>query len=212
MNRFVKFLTWTLGICVILGIILRLTLFDVWTIPDDPVLNASLLPTMGSGDTVLVLTRGTPTLGDLVRCADPEDASRFVVGRIAGFGGDTVEIKHTSLTINGTRFDSREACVKSTFTVANPQTGHETKLNCSRVEMGGGWHFRGHDPKLNKAGNDKQVVGAGRVYLLSDNRAMHDDSRDFGTIPEENCKQRVVFRLWGPSGWSDSDRRMTVIR
>ncbi len=212
MQRMIKFLTWSLGIAVVVGGILRLTLFDVWVIPGDPLLNASLQPTMGSGDTVLVLTRGIPTLGDLVRCPDPEDSSRYVTGRIVGASSDVVELSGRALLVNGTRFDATEACVESSFTVSHPDTGNETELHCSRVEMGGGWHFRGSAQKVNRGNNFKHTVGAGRVYLLSDNRDMHDDSRDFGTMPEEQCRERIVFRLWGGKGWSDSSRRMDVIR
>lgn len=212
MVEFQKFLLWTIGIVVVVGVILRFTLFEVWTIPNDPWLSASIAPTLGGGDTVLLLTRGTPALGDLVRCKDPEKADRFVVGRIVGLPGDSIEVRGPTLTVNDNNYISNEACDKPTFTVKHPDSGAETTFGCSRVEMGAGWHFRGTATKTSTINDKKAKVGAGRYYLLSDNRDLHDDSRDFGALPQESCKRRIVFRLWGGKGWSDSEHRMTFIR
>jgi len=88
MGKFTKALLWTAGILAGVALILRLLLLKAWTVPDDPRLAASVAPTLGGGDVVLVLTRGSPGFGDLVRCKDPEDPPRFVVGRIAGLAGD----------------------------------------------------------------------------------------------------------------------------
>jgi signal peptidase I len=80
--------------------------------------------------------------------------------------------------------------------------------------MGSGWHFRGHyakPPKRIRTEREKRVE-ADHLFLLSDNRDIHDDSRDYGTVPLGSCKQRVVFRLWGKGGWADVEHRMTVIR
>jgi signal peptidase I len=212
MQKLQKFLLWTIGIAVVLVVILRFTLFEVWTIPNDPWLAASIAPTLSGGDTVLVLTRGTPALGDLVRCKDPEKPDKSVVGRIVGMPGDSVEIRGPTLTVNSTNYIASEACEKPTFTVKHPESGHETTFGCSRVEMRSGWHFRGTATKATTSNDKTAQVGAGRYYLLSDNRDLHDDSRDFGALPQESCKRRIVFRLWGAKGWSDSEHRMTFIR
>jgi signal peptidase I len=54
-------------------------------------------------------------------------------------------------------------------------------------------------------------VPAGHVFLASDNRYYHDDSRDFGSVPKDSCHERVVFRLWSARGWFDEARRMSLI-
>ena len=212
MRKLLQFLAWIAGGLVVIGVILRLTLFESWTIPDDPWLAASLQPTLGAGDTVLVLVRGTAGFGDLVRCPDPEDSNRFIVGRIVGVAGDKVELTGRTLLVNGKPFNASEACTEHTVLIKHPETGHEMEIECSRVELAGGWHFRGVLPKPSNREDVKKDVGEGNVFLMSDNRDLHDDSRDFGTLPHASCNQRIVFRLWGPAGWSDSVRRMTVIR
>ncbi len=212
MDKLLRFLLWTGGILAGLIALGRLFLFEGWTIPDDPYLAASIAPTLQAGDYVLVLTRGESDFGDLVRCPDPDDTSRWVIGRIAGLGGDEVEVQGPLLRVNGRSYTATEACTDPTFEVAHPDTGSTVELRCSRVEMGGGWHFRGTLGKSNPSNDHKKSVGTGNVYLLSDNRDLHEDSRDFGTVPHASCHQRIFFRLWGAAGWSDAASRLTLIR
>jgi signal peptidase I len=212
MEKALKFLMWTLGIFVFLCLLGRALLFETWTVPDDRVLAASVAPTLNAGDFVLVLTVGESDFGDLVRCPDPEDENRYVVGRIVGMPNDKVEVKGRAILVNGTRYDSQEACKETTFTVEHPDTGAPTEMMCSRAELGGSWHYRGTDKQFS-AGNDaRHDNGPQHVYLLSDDRDLHDDSRDFGALSKESCNQRIFFRLWGGGGWTDGKSRLTVIR
>ena len=211
MGKYQKGLFWTIGILAAIALLFRVLLFKVWTVPDDPVLGAAVGPTLAAGDTVLVLTRGTPGFGDLVRCRDPEASDRFVVGRVAGVENDTVETEGYRLTVNSKKYDSHSACPERTFKVPHPSSGSEVELNCDTVEMGGGWHYRGHNPNPVFTQKTRSDVGAGMVFLISDDREFHDDSRDFGQLPRASCSERIIFRLWGKGGWSDMKRRMTFI-
>jgi signal peptidase I len=211
MGRYPKGFLWATGLLAVVAIALRALLFKVWTIPDDPRLAASVAPTLAAGDVVLVLTRGEPGFGDLVRCTDPKDASRFVVGRIAGLGYDVVETDAHRLIVNGKRYDGGRACPASAFTVAHPTSNADVELRCDVVEMGGGWHYRGLSATPFQPTKTRTDVENGTVYLLSDNREIHDDSRDFGLLQSATCTERIVFRLWGKEGFSDVKRRMTYI-
>lgn len=213
MSKFTRFLVWVVVIAAVLIALGRLLLFESWTVPEDnPWLAASLEPTLRAGDVTLLLVRGSPGFGDLVRCADPDNPNERVVGRIAGVEGDLVEVMGPVLLVNGTRYDSSEVCQQKQFTIAHPDTGAPIELSCARVELGGTWHFMGSGGKHNPSDDKRHRVGEGKVFLLSDNRTYHDDSRDFGTVDLETCDGRVVFRLWGKDGWGDSDRRMDTIR
>jgi signal peptidase I len=208
--KLVKALLWVTGILLFLGIVLRAACFKPWTIPDDPVLAASIAPTLNAGDRVLVLIRGTPGFGDLVRCPDPEEPTRWVVGRIVGLGGDNVIIEDDQLTVNNTRYLGESACSVRKSTVIHPFSGSELDLYCDVVTMGSGWHYRGTGagPKQSRI---TAIVPDGKVYLLSDNRGMHDDSRDFGPVEQSTCKEQIVFRLTSKRGWLDDKQRMTFI-
>lgn len=212
MSKLLRFLGWTCGVLLVLGIAARILFLKAWTIPDDPVQGAAMAPTLHPGDVVLVLTRGTPGFGDLVRCPDPEDASNYIVGRIAGLGGDAVDTQGRSLTVNRTRYDSESACPESTFTVPHPRSGSPILMNCGVVNMGGGWHYRGYNPKATVASKTHTDVGNGMLFLLSDDRDFHDDSRDYGTVSAAACTERIFFRLWSKAGWSDDKARLSYIR
>jgi signal peptidase I len=211
MRKLIKAILWTAGILALIGVVLRLTVLDVWTVPDDPRLAAAMGPTLQAGDVVLMLSTGAPEFGELVRCPDPETPQSYVVGRIAGFENDVVEIENGTLTVNNKRYGSESSCPKSTFTVPHPSSGSKVELTCDVVSMGGGWHYRGTAQNTSSVAKTHTQVGRGMVYLLSDDRAYHDDSRDFGTIVRASCKERVLFRLWGKSGFKDTEHRFTYI-
>ncbi len=204
-------LGWAVGILIVLALVLRLTALDVWTMPDDPYL-VSAAPTLAPGDTVVLLRRGTPGFGELVRCADPQDANAWVIGRIAGVEGDQVEIEGHRLTVNGRIYAGETACAQPKIFVMHPQTLKEVELSCEVVPMGGGWHYTASAPGQHLEQKKTARVGSGKVFLVSDNAAMHDDSRDFGLVDRATCTERPVFRLWGRAGWSDDQSRISWIR
>jgi signal peptidase I len=210
LGKYLKFLGWVFGVLLVLGLLLRLTMIDVWKVPQDPTLGASLAPTLADGDTVLLYTAGTPGFGDLVRCADPDEPSRWVIGRIVGEGGDTVEVVRNQVVVNGSRYSSKTACPEAEYYVTHPSSGERVLIECNTIEMGGDWHYMGTIANSQQS-DEKEIVAPGYVYLLSDNREFHDDSREFGPVPKESCKETIFFRLWGPEGWSDSASRMTYL-
>jgi signal peptidase I len=210
MNAFVRFIGWILGILGAICLILYIGLFDVWILPtDDPQFVVSVEPTLSGGDTVLIFRHGPPSLPDLVRCADPDAPGRFVVGRIVGTGRDQVEVNGESLTVNGSHTPSPRACLRPRMTLRNPATGEDEELACTLQDFGGAefgaLRLSGHPEPPKVTG-----VPDGQVYLLSDNRHMHLDSRDFAAVNPDTCK-RIVGRLWGKDGWGDSDKRFTYV-
>jgi len=212
MHKLRRGLGWTLGVLLVVAALLRIFILDVWTMPDDQFLGASTAPALAAGDTLILLRRGTPGFGDLVRCPDPQDPKLWVVGRIAGVEGDTVEIEGRRLTVNGRSYEGESACAQPKIWVKHPETLKDVELGCEVVPMGGGWHYRAASlqPVIEQKKTAK--VGPGMVFLASDNRAMHDDSREFGLVPRETCNVRVVARLWSQAGWSDDKSRMSYIR
>lgn len=211
MRSFLRGVFWVIGVLAVIGLILRLTVMEPWVIPDDAVLGVSMAPTLAASDTVILWTKGERGFGDLVRCTDPEDAQRWVVGRIVGLEGDTVEIEGGIVRVNGTRYGTSDSCQKSTMELTD-ERGNQYTATCSRVEMAGGWHFRAMVRGESPESPVKSVVGPGRVYLVSDNRSLHDDSRDFGAVPAETCKDLIVYRLWQREGFFGSEERLTNVR
>lgn len=201
---------------VFLGVVLvglRATCLEIWTIPsDDTLFNASIAPTLGAGDVVVLWRRGTPSFGDLVRCADPEAQGRYVIGRILGEPGDHVVADGVSVSLNTKTVPTMVACAPPKVTVADPQTGNPIELFCDIEELGGGSYPRLRPPSADaRAKVTTADVTAGNVFLVSDDRYFHDDSRDFGQIPKSTCEERIVYRFWSQRGWFDQEKRLTYI-
>ena len=216
MPKLLKGLLWTAGILGAILVVLRLVAFKVWTVPDDPVLAASVAPTLRAGDVVVLLTRGVPAFGELVRCPDPADPQRSIVGRIGGVPGDKISFRNSTIVVNGKEYGGQSRCEEgSTVEVPHPTSGVPVVVSCELVEMGGGVHKRGSVPEADRIplppAEESTTVASNMVYLVSDNRDYHDDSRDFGLLPRASCSERIVFRLWGKGGFKDEGGRLTLI-
>jgi signal peptidase I len=213
MEKLLRGLAWTAGILAVIGLLLRVLVFDVWTVPeDDPKLAASIAPTLRPGDVVVLLKHGETGAGALVRCVDPEDPAGFIAARIVGVPGDHLDVDGRHLNINGIAINGESACPKASYTIADPSSGEPVEIYCDRVRMGGGWHYQGYSKKARFAQPKSNVtVGEGMVYLLSDDRDFHDDSRDFGPVQRTTCKGPIVFRVWGKAGFFSDPQRFEYI-
>lgn len=208
-RKAVRALIWIAIICAALVGAL-LIFFEPWTIPgDDPQLAVSIEPTMSSGDYVLVMRSSGASDGALVRCTDPDAAGRFVVGRVMGSGGDVIEFSNGSVLVNGKLPSSSVACDPAVVKLRNPGTQEEQDLSCYLEDFAGSTH-----PALRSSNgsprDSRAEVEATKVFLVSDDRPMHLDSRDFNTVLAASC-HRIAYRLWSSGGWNDAKKRLTVL-
>lgn len=205
---------WLLLLGGLLVGLLRLTCLRWWQVPeDDPTLTTSLEPSLSPGDWVLLWRLTPPGFGDLVLCPDPSEPGQIVVARIVGEGGDELTIgEDGSIVVNNVRAVSQARCKQGTFEVPNPRTGDPVELHCDMEVLGGVQHKRG---QRRAAGLKPMPVNTkiqpGELYLVSDNRYYPFDSRDYGTLPQEACRERVFFRLVSRLGFGDVDSRLTLI-
>ncbi len=201
---------WVLGVSGAILLVLYLGFFDVWTVPvDDPLLSAAIEPTLRAGDVVVVTRRTDVSRGDLVRCDDPQAAGRYIVARAISKFGDTIEVGE-SVSIDGKRTPSPRPCDPPTAVLHDPQSNEDETLTCS-VEEYGDMDFealRSNDHPLPAL---KVVVESGKWFLVSDDRHIHLDSRDFGQVEGRTCKH-IVFRIVSAAGFlADGKHRLTVI-
>ncbi len=208
MRGFLRFMLWTLGILGVIGLVLYLLVFDAWIVPgDDPVASVAIEPTLHPGDHLL-LTRGSDVRpGHLVRCIDPDAPGRFVVGRVVAKGGDTVAVDEI-VVINGKRNPSPHACVESKRSMRHPVTGEDIVLDCGVEDTDGNEH-EALRYNLHPEATLKTKVETDKIFLVSDNRHIHLDSRDFGQISATSC-QHIVYRPWGET-YFDARKRFTFL-
>jgi signal peptidase I len=209
-RRAVRLLLWIVAVCVIaIGVIF--VFFDTWTVPgDDGQLSISIEPTLTIGDVVLVSRSAGASDGALVRCTDPDAPARFVVGRVVGTPGDSIEFTNGMLLVNNKTPTASVACDPAIVRVKNPATQDDEDLACFLEELGGSTHPALRSQKNSPGRDSKTEVETGKVFLASDNRAMHLDSRDFNTVAPGAC-HRIALRLWSASGWLDAKKRLTVL-
>jgi signal peptidase I len=209
-RRALRLFIWIALVCgVLVGVLF--IFFEAWTVPgDDAQFGVSIEPTMSVGDIVLVSRSSGGGDGALVRCTDPDSVGRFVVGRIVGEPGDTVEFSSGTLLVNNKTPTASAACDPPVYHLKNPANQEEEELSCSLEELGGSTHSALRSAKVIPGKESKVEVEAGKVYLVSDNRALHLDSRDFNMVSPSTC-HRIALRLWGLTGWTDAKRRLTVL-
>lgn len=207
-RKAVRVLLWVVVIAAVL-IGITLIFLEPWRVPgDDAQFAVSIEPTMSPEDLVLVTRSTGASDGALVRCVDPDAAGRFVVGRVVGGTGDKVEFANGAMLINGKLPAAPSAC--DAMKLKNPATGEEAEFGCALEEFAGGTHAVLRSSSSANAGRDTVTeVEPQKVFLASDNRVLHLDSRDFGTVQSASC-QRIVLRLWGTTGWGDAKKRLTV--
>jgi signal peptidase I len=210
MNLWLRIVTWASAITAFVVLVLYVGFFDVWTVPsDDPLLAAAIAPTLHPGDILVLTRRSTVDRGNLLRCPDPQAPGRFVVARAMARWGDHLDLTNEVVTIDGHTVPRPRACEEATVTVRNPATDEDIVLGCSTEEYGEGTYsaLRSAEHPEPPA---KVTLETGRWFLVSDDRHIHLDSRDFGTIASPEC-QHVVFRLIGGGGFFDGKARFSII-
>jgi signal peptidase I len=205
-RSFVRGLFWIAGILGAMGLLLHLFLFDTWVIPgDDRTLASSVEPTLAPGDRILVQRGSVPHRGQLARCTYANGA--VVIGRVVAHGGEQLEIKGGRAFVAGKPVaNHRHGC--EPIRVVHPASGNEVQLGCA-VEDNGAWTYQIAMATQHPEPDRTALVPAGHLFLLSDNRHLHQDSRDFGPVDASLC-EHVVFRLWGES-YMDASRRNTIL-
>jgi len=189
------------------GLLLYLFVFDTWLVPgDDALFIASLEPTLRPNDRILTRRGTMPRYGELARCLAPDGSGKYVVGRVFGGQGDTVQVKDERVAVNGKGMASRFGC--GMVKVLHPVSQQEVTLTCSAEDNGAFTYNVLLHPEL-REGDRGALVEPGKLFLVSDDRHFHHDSRDYGQVEASTC-EHIVFRLWGDS-FVDASRRFNVL-
>jgi signal peptidase I len=210
MRSLFKLAFWLLVVVgAVLGV-LYAVLFDVWVVPaDDPMLSASIEPNLAPGDVVVLSRQGSIGYGNLLRCSDPQAPGRYVIARAIAHSGDRIAIQDELVSVDGRRAPSARGCDVIRHTVRDPSTGDDVDLICS-VEDFGEVTFDALRVPAHPVPPISATVEAGRWFLVSDDRHIHVDSRDYGTIEARTCKH-IIFRIVGAAGFGDAKSRFSII-
>jgi signal peptidase I len=129
-----------------------------------------------------------PERGDIVVCLSPEDGVRLVK-RVVGKPGDTVEMRHNTLLLNGRPLEYDET--DHNYVQEIPQK-HAAGSRFAIEELDHTAHPVMSVPSVRAIRDFGPVtVPEGQYFLLGDNRDLSKDSRYFGLVPRESILGRA---------------------
>jgi signal peptidase I len=206
---------------VLIVFLLRSFLAEPFRIP-----SASMMPTLLIGDFLLVnkFTYGIripvinkkiieldePKRGDIVVFRFPKDPTVDYIKRVIGLPGDKVAYHDKKLYINDTPVNQASLGSYQGVGQGQDMTGSEhLEENLTGVE---------HSILIRKDAPTVEgtyVIPAGNYFVMGDNRDNSNDSRYWGTVPEENLVGKAFF-IWMSWDWEHKgigfDRIGTVLK
>ena len=156
----------TVVIAFILAMVIRTFVVQAFKIP-----SGSMRPTLEVGDRILVskfiYRFNEPRRGDVIVFRSTEDAKKDFIKRLAGKGGETIEIRDGKIYINDNPADSSEL---------------NSKYYYNRDRYG--------------AEGQKVYIPENNYYALGDNSASSRDSRYWGFVPKKNLLGKAFLIYW----------------
>ncbi|MGZ8137044.1 MAG: signal peptidase I [Methylococcaceae bacterium] len=205
---------------VLIVLLLRSFLAEPFRIP-----SGSMMPTLLVGDFILVnkftygirlpvinnkiLELNKPERGDIVVFRYPKEPSIDYIKRVIGLPGDKVVYDNKKLYINDAPINQISLGRYQGIGQGQDMTGAERLVE----DLTGVEHsilLRHEAP----SGSFAYVVPAGSYFVMGDNRDNSNDSRYWGTVPEENLVGKAFF-IWMSWDWQHKgvgfDRIGTVL-
>ncbi len=191
---------------VFIVFLLRSFLAEPFRIP-----SASMMPTLLIGDFLLVnkFTYGIrlpvinkkiveldgPKRGDVVVFRFPKDPTVDYIKRVVGLPGDKVAYYNKKLYINNKPISQASLGSYQGVGQGQEMTGSDLlEENLTGAE---------HNILINRASptvEGSYVIPAGNYFVMGDNRDNSNDSRYWGTVPEENLVGKAFF-IWMNWDW-----------
>ncbi len=186
---------------ILIVLLLRSFLVEPFRIP-----SGSMMPTLLIGDFILVnkyaygvrlpvvnkkiIDIGKPKRGDVAVFRYPKDPSTDYIKRVIGLPGDRIAYYNKQIFVNGVPMALKDKELYVGVGSGVPHSGTRVKLeNLDGVE---------HDILVDKNRariNAEFVVPERHYFVMGDNRDNSNDSRYWGTVPQENLVGRA-FMIW----------------
>lgn len=189
-------------------LVLRSFIVEPFRIP-----SSSMMPTLLIGDFILVnkynygvrlpvintkvIEVGQPERGDVMVFRYPQDPSLDYIKRVVGLPGDKVGYYDKVLYINGEAIEQNDLGLYEGLGQGTSMTNALLK----REQLPSQQHDILMMPERPSI-EGEVIVPAGHYFMMGDNRDNSNDSRYWGTVPEENIVGKA-FMIW--MNWDSSN-------
>lgn len=129
--------------------------------------------TLADGERLFMWKLGKVDRFDVVIIEAPNHPEKMYVKRVIGLPGDTIEVKDDQLILNGQALDEPY--------LAQKQTEFSTDFT---------------EPFVLSDITGEQVIPAGKIFVMGDNRQNSLDGRSFGLVDEEKVIGEANFVYW----------------
>lgn len=208
----------SIGVAVAIALLLRAFVVEAFQIP-----SGSMIPTLEVGDHIFVskfsygigipftnkkvLRFGQPKRGDVIVFKFPLDNDVDYIKRVVALPGEKIEIRKNEIFINGRPMPRTLQKGPCGYEDGPRIEGLTRERECELwlEDLDGEVHKAYHDPGPARD-LDARVVPPGHVFVMGDNRDNSNDSRSWGTVPQELIKGKALIVWWsrGPTSgeWS----------
>jgi signal peptidase I len=200
----------SIGLALGVALFLRAFVVEAFQIP-----SGSMIPTLEVGDHIFVskfaysvgvpftntklLQLGTPKRGDIIVFKYPPDQSVDYIKRVVGLPGETIELHHNELFIDGKPM-ARELVPKPCINSEGEGAEGEEFIHPCEVwleHLGAKSHYVHQFTNRFDASEFGPVkVPAGHYFAMGDNRDNSKDSRVWGFVPFDLIKGRALIVWW----------------
>ncbi len=211
---------------VILAVlVIRSFLFEPFRIP-----SSSMMPTLLIGDFILVnkfaygvrlpvidtkiIEVSLPQRGDVVVFRYPEDPSLDYIKRLIGLPGDKISYRGKTLLVNGEPMDQVRMGPYVPVGTAKINMAREgARPEIRSEQLSDVKHDILLDSNKRYSGNHEFIVPEGEYFVMGDNRDNSNDSRYWGTVPEENFvgKALLIWMNWDTAKGGKSFSRIGTL-
>lgn len=163
----------TIATAVVLAMILRAFVFEVFEVPTGSMLQTIQLDDRILGEKISYRFH-EPAQGDIVTFNNPANDGTTLVKRVIAVGGQTVDLVDGRVVVDGEVLDE-------------PYTNGLESLPLDKQMAGIGsitYPFK---------------VPEGHIWVMGDNRTNSRDSRYFGAVPMSDVTSHAVWTIWPPS-------------
>jgi signal peptidase I len=206
----------SIGVALAVALLLRAFVVEAFQIP-----SGSMIPTLEIGDHIFVskfaygigipftnkkvVEFSNPQRGDIIVFRYPPDPSTDFIKRVVGLPGDSVELRHNQVFINGQPMLREHVAGECRYNEGrSPEEARDCELWIE--SLGSKTHKVYQDPNQPPQDWGPRVVPPRSVFVMGDNRDNSRDSRVWGFVPYDNVKGRALVVWWSRDpaygGWS----------